>query len=417
MLLHYCSGKRKLPDAAAHIVTNLAGGNLWQFVFFVLRGVHEYLFISTYMINDSAVLHFTILENPVKNILLFAAILIIGLLLKHYGAVVISRQSFRFFRRFSKNKFSEVFVEQLSAPIERLLFLIIIYTSFSQLKFPESWELAHHNEYGARWAIRALFGVAWVIVLCQLLLRGTNFFTYVLQNREEAPVSVELSNFLKELIKVLLVVLFAFAALRFVFNINITALVASLGIGGLAIALAAQDTLANLIASFIIYIDKPFKANDLVDFEGITGRIEHVGFRTTRVRTLDRSLLTVPNKKLIDAALNNVTLSESRRIKFTIGLTYNTSASQLRKIADDIKQVIANHPKTNEEYFVRFSDFNSSSLDILVLYFVASNDYADMIEVKEEINYRIMDIVHKHEATFAFPSQSVYVESLPTKAD
>ena len=252
------------------------------------------------MINDQALLDYTILENPVKNMLLFAAILLVGLLLKHYGAVVISKQSFRFFRRFSKNKFSEFFVEQLSTPIERLLFLIIIYTSFSQLKFPESWELAHHNEYGVRWAIRALFGIAWVIVLCQLFLRGTTFFTYVLQNREEAPVSVELSNFLKELIKVVLVVLFAFAALRFVFNINITALVASLGIGGLAIALAAQDTLANLIASFIIYIDKPFKANDLVDFEGITGRIEHVGFRTTRVRTLDRSLLTVPNKKLID---------------------------------------------------------------------------------------------------------------------
>jgi MscS family membrane protein len=214
---------------------------------------------------------------------------------------------------------------------------------------------------------------------------------------------------------VLLVILFVFAGLRFVFNVNITALVASLGIGGLAIALAAQDTLANLIASFIIYIDKPFKANDLVEFDGITGRIEHVGFRTTRVRTLDRSLLTVPNKKLIDAALNNVTLSESRRVRFTIGVTYGTSAEQIKAIVEEIKEVIKNHPKTNDDYFVRFSDFNSSSLDILVLYFVTSNEFADMIEVKEEVNFRIMEIVRKHGASFAFPSQSVYVEKLPEK--
>jgi MscS family membrane protein len=252
-----------------------------------------------------------------------------------------------------------------------------------------------------------------VYSVCILFLRATDFITHVLQNRSENPVSVELSNFIKEFLKVVFVVLFIFAGLRLVFAVNLTPLVASLGIGGLAIALAAQDTLANLIASFIIFIDKPFKSGDLVDFDGIRGRVEHVGFRTTRVRTLDRSLLTVPNKRLIDAAMNNVTLSPARRVTFTIGVTYKTQSHQIKAIVDDIQKVINEHPNTAEEVTVRFSDFNNSSLDILVIYFVNSNDFNIMIETKEEINYQIMQIVNKHGASFAFPSQSLYIEQMP----
>jgi MscS family membrane protein len=353
------------------------------------------------------------MENSLFAIFKFVAILLLGLLFKRLGAKFLSNQSFRIFKKFAHNQFSEVFLELLKKPFERVITLAVIYLAFHQLKFPESWELAHHSEFGIRWMAVTVYKIFVVYHICIVFLRTTDFFTYVLQNRDEAPVSRELSNFLKELIKVMVVILFLFGGLRFVFNVNITALVASLGIGGLAIALAAQDTLANLIASFIIYIDKPFQANDLVDFDGINGRIEHVGFRTTRIRTLDRSLVTVPNKKLIDTALNNVTMSESRRIRFSIGLTYGSKPEQLKNIISEIKETITRHPKTAEEYNVRFNEFNSSSLDILVLYFVMSNDYDEMIEVKEEINFQIMNIVQKNGCSFAFPTQSLYVESLP----
>lgn len=364
---------------------------------------------------DSSVLEHQFLENSITQFLQCIAILSIGFLFKRFSAVVISKYSFRFFKHFSQNRFSEVFVELLSKPIERLLMLLILYLAFNRLHFPQSWELTHYSEFGVRWSLHAIFRTALLTVICQLFLRTTDFFTHVLQNREELPVSRELSNFLKELIKVLIVVIFLFAGLRFVFNINITALVASLGIGGLAIALAAQDTLTNLLGSFVIYLDKPFKNGDLVEFDGISGRIEHVGFRSTRVRTLEQSLVTVPNKKIIDSALNNVTLSESRRVRFNIALTFNTSPEQLSKIIEDVKSVIQKHPKTGEDYYVRFNEITSNSLDILVLYFVKSNDFAVMIETKEEINFNIMNIVQQHGATFAYPTQSLYVEKLPVK--
>ncbi len=358
---------------------------------------------------DSGLLQMEIMGNPAKQYLYCLGILLLGILFKRFGATFLSKQSFRIFKQFSHNQFSEVFVDLLRKPIEQLLLLLILYLAFNRLSFPNNWELVPDTQYGLRWFIDAVYGIALFVVVCKILLKATDFFSYVLQNREESPVSKELSNFLKELIKVVIVVLCVFAGLRFVFDVNITALVASLGIGGLAVALAAQDTLANLLGSFVIYLDKPFKVGDLIEADGISGRIEHVGFRTTRIRTLEKSLLTVPNKKLIDTALNNITLSESRRVRFNLGLTYNSKPQQITGIIDDIKQVIAEHPDTSEDFVVRFSDFDTSSLNILVVYFVQSNEYDIMIKAKEEINLQIMNIVEQRGCEFAFPTQTVHL--------
>jgi MscS family membrane protein len=183
-----------------------------------------------------------------------------------------------------------------------------------------------------------------------------------------------------------------------------------LGIGGLAIALAAQDTLANLIGSFIIYLDKPFKVGELVELGEIRGVVEKIGFRTTRIRTMDKSLLIVPNKKIVDSNLNNISQSNQRRVKFSIGLTYQSSSTAILNIIEDVKEAIQlETPLTAEEMTVRFSDFDSSSLSLLIIYYVNSNEYDLMVEVKERINVRIMDIVAKHGCSFAYPTQTVFV--------
>jgi MscS family membrane protein len=271
----------------------------------------------------------TFLDNRLYDILLFSVILLLGLLLKRFGAKFLSRQSFRIFKSFSSNQFSEVFIELLRKPVEQLITVLVIYFAFERLNFPQDWNLAPVDKIGVRMLLLVVWQIAFFVAFCRILLKATDFFTHVLINRESFPISPELGNFLKELIKVIIVILCVFAALRVIFHINITALVTSLGIGGLAVALAAQDTLANLLGSFIIYLDKPFKAGDLIEAGEIKGRVEHVGFRTTRIRTLEKSLLTVPNKKLIDVALNNITLSDARRVKFELGLTYSSKSEQI----------------------------------------------------------------------------------------
>lgn len=348
-----------------------------------------------------------ILENPVTDIILFAVILLVGLLFKRFGANVLSRQSFKMVKAFSHNQFSEVFVDLLKRPIEQLLFLLIIYFAFDRLSFPESWHLRPASEYGVRWFILMVWQLLFFTSIARVLLRLTDFFTFVLINRAESPVSAELANFLKELIKVVLVILCIFTGLRIIYHVNITALVASLGIGGLAVALAAQDTLGNLLGSFIIYLDKPFKAGDHVTTNDIDGIIEHVGFRTTRIRTPEKSLLTVPNKKLIDTPLNNITLSEGKRVQLDLGLTYSTTSAQIVAIMEDIKAVLKDHPQIMPEPTVRFTAFEVSALNIMVVYFVNGNDGALMLTVKEEINLKIMGIIEANGSAFAFPTRTI----------
>ncbi|MBP9690121.1 MAG: mechanosensitive ion channel family protein [Bacteroidia bacterium] len=348
-------------------------------------------------------------DNKIKDLILFAVILIAGLLFKRYIARVLSKQSFRIFKSFSKDQFGDEFLALLRKPIEQFITIIVIYFAFEKLNFPSSWNLISIDKIGIRWLLFAAWQIWFIVVICKILLRTTDFFTHVLINRESFPITPELGNFVKELIKVLIVILCLFIGLRIVFHVNITALVASLGIGGLAVALAAQDTLANLLGSFIIYLDKPFKAGDLIEAGNIKGRIERVGFRSTRIRTIEKSLLTVPNKKLIDDALNNITLSEARRVMFELGLTYSSTSAQILQIINDINLIIKSHELISDDCTVRFTDFSTSSLNILVIYFVKSNDFDVMIRVKEEINIQIMGIIEKHGCDFAFPTQTLFV--------
>lgn len=351
------------------------------------------------------------LENSLKNIVLFAVILGLGLIFKRMLALVLSRQSFRIFKSFSHDQYREVFIGLLRKPIEQFILILVIYFSFEHLKFPESWHLVPVTEFGIRKICLITWQIMFFTTFTRIILRGTDFFTFVLVHRENSSISLELGNFLKDLIKVIIVILMIFAGLRIIFDVNLTAMVASLGIGGLAVALAAQDTLGNLLGSFVIFIDKPFKVGDFVKTTDIEGTVEHVGFRTTRVRTADKSLLTIPNKKLIDVPLNNITLSETRRVRFELGLTYSCTSEQIRAVIDDIKNILKQSEMVGETTIVRFVDFGPSSLNILVVFFVESNEYDVMIETKEKINFEIMKIVEKHGCEFAYPTQTLYLKN------
>lgn len=352
----------------------------------------------------------TFLGNPLREYIICASIIIAALTLKRFGATFLSRQSFKLFKKLSGGRKSEELVVLVRKPFEQLLTLIMLYLAFDRLDFPAEWGFDPVSEFGVRMVLHRVWLIAMFVIGTRIFLRATDYFAYLLSHREESPFSPELAGFIKELIKVLIIVLMVFAGLRFIFDVNITALVASLGIGGLAVALAAQDTLANLLGSFIIYLDKPFKTGDYIEAGEIKGTIEHVGFRTTRVRTLEKSLLTVPNKKLIDTALNNISMSEARRVRFSLTLTYKSKPDQILHIIDDIKRELDAHPKIQENPTVRFTDFDSSSLNILVNYFVHGHEYDTMIEVKEEMNVKIMRIVEQNNCEFAYPTQTVYVQ-------
>ena len=160
----------------------------------------------------------------------------------------------------------------------------------------------------------------------------------------------------------------------------------------------------------IYNVSRPFTVGDIVKVGAVTGVVEKVGFRSTRIRTFDKSIVTVPNKNIISTELDNLGARPVRRVKFNIGLTYDTSVENIKNIVNDIQKLIDDHPLTNQDGRVRFLNFGASSLDIMVLYYVNSPDWEDLIDAQQKINYDIIDIVNKYNCEFAFPSTSVYIE-------
>lgn len=189
---------------------------------------------------------------------------------------------------------------------------------------------------------------------------------------------------------------------------------AGLGVGGLAVALAAQQTLANLLGSLIIMFEKPFAVGHFVKVQGIEGTVENVGFRSTRIRTFHNSLVTIPSSQLVNSTIDNMELREYRQVKAILNLTYDTPIEKIEGFVEGIKQLLETHPDTRKDNIqVFFYDFGPHSLDILMNFFLQVPDRAAELNERQRI---LMDILRLAETTgvhFAFPTQTLHIESLP----
>jgi MscS family membrane protein len=187
---------------------------------------------------------------------------------------------------------------------------------------------------------------------------------------------------------------------------------AGLGVGGLAVALAARDSLANLLGSLLIMIEKPFRVGHSVRVSGGEGTVEDVGFRSTRIRTPDNSLISIPNNNVVNATVENLSLRGMRRQRFLIQVTYDTPREKLEELMAGIKQLITDHPLTNRTNFnVRFNDFAEGSLNILVYFHIETTDYSAELAAREDILLRIMDLAKQLGIDFAFPTRTLLIET------
>jgi MscS family membrane protein len=221
--------------------------------------------------------------------------------------------------------------------------------------------------------------------------------------------------FISKILRFILIAL-AINVIADIWAIPIQGFITGLGLGGLAFALAAKDAAANIIAGIFIILDKPFTIGDWVSIDNLEGTIESISFRITKIRTFDEAIITVPNSKLANEPLTNFSRRGKRRINFNLGVTYGTSSEKLQSCVDNIRNMIVNHPQVNKEtIFVRFDKFSTSSLDIFIYFFVDTTALAEYLKIKENINFNIIEILEKEEVSMAFPSTSIYVESLPDK--
>ena len=358
-------------------------------------------------------LNYEFLGNSVTEYLYFLSSFLIGLLLIIPFRHFISKLLFRLFGKYNNEDDNKKFNSLLKKPLQYFLTLLVLYFSVQFISLPEFLSSTKDGDFNLVLYLGKGFNLLLLITIFWTINRSIDFVGFKLKNNAsetESKVDDQLIPFAIDIAKVLTIVLGVVMILGNVFDVNVTALVTGLGIGGVAFALASKESLENLLGSFTIFFDKPFTVGDTVTLGGVTGTVEKVGFRSTRIRTFDKSVVTVPNKNIISTELDNLGARPVRRVKFNIGLTYETSVENIKNIVDDIQKLIDDHPMTNQDGRVRFLNFGASSLDIMVLYYVDSPDWEVLIDAQQKINFQIIDIVNKYKCEFAFPSTSVYIE-------
>lgn len=199
---------------------------------------------------------------------------------------------------------------------------------------------------------------------------------------------------------------------------DVSGFIAGLGLGGLAFALAAQDAAKNIFGGIVILLDKPFAVGDWIMTPSVEGTVEEMTFRSTKVRTFANALVTVPNAVVANEAITNWTRMQKRRVSFHLGVTYTTPREKMQTCVKRIQELLENNAEVHPDtIFVRFDQFNNSSLDIFIYYFTNTIVWGEFMAVKEEINFKIMEILEEEGVSVAFPSRSIYFENQLKKAE
>ena len=279
-----------------------------------------------------------------------------------------------------------LFLDALSRPLGMAILLLGLYLAV--LSFRPSARIAGATGMAGS----VLFGLA----LTWLMLRLVDVFMRLLQqwtSRTDSTLDDQLVPLIGRAAKVAVGILAALMILQN-FGYSVSGLIAGLGVGGLAVALAAQKTLADLFGSIMLLVDRPFVLGDWIRSPdgSIEGVVERIGFRSTRIRTFDQTLITIPNSRLADFVIDNVTLRPARRVWMTVRVPYRSTAEQMREIIRRIEAILRAHPEVDQESFlmVKFTDFGEYSREIMVYYFTVPTGWVDHLRIREEVNFRIV---------------------------
>lgn len=304
------------------------------------------------------------------------------------------------------NKLDETLIKALREPVSFVPVVLGVFFAFDYLDLRGTLAMIGNN------ITRSLI----IILLFWGFYRMVEPLSFLLGRVERVFTSAMVSWLIKA-IKVLIAFLGAATILE-LWGIEIGPILAGLGLFGVAVALGAQDLFKNLIAGLLILVERRFSIGDWVRVDGVVeGTVESIGFRSTSIRRFDLAPVYVPNAQMSDGAVTNFSRMTHRRVYWVIGVEYRTTVDQLKFIRDEIERYIVESgdfvPKEKSSLFVRIDSFNASSIDILLYCFADTRAWGRWLEIKEQLAYRIMNIIKESGTGFAFPSQSLYIESLP----
>ena len=351
------------------------------------------------------------LDNPIKSYCVVAAIILLVFILKRYFSRYIASLLFRLFHRIWKNVAKQNFIDLVVEPLEWFLSILMAVFAIDKLNFPAAWQ---YKIYGhAIDDILTRLGIGIIIVsFTWFMLRIIDFIALVLENNAAITTDKtddQLVIFFRDFLKVIVGIIGLLLLVKACFNQPIGNLLTSLSIVGAAVALAAKESLENLIASFIIFFDKPFTAGDSVKANNITGTVERIGLRSTRIRTADKTLVTIPNKLMVDSVVDNLSMRTQRRAEIKLEIAADTSWQKTAQLITILKAALAAQIPQLILPTVFLKEINKSGITIIAEYFTAPATMDEFDNLKQEVNLAIKKILEAEEIGFAPNAVSITV--------
>ncbi|MEA2111992.1 MAG: mechanosensitive ion channel family protein [Campylobacterota bacterium] len=299
----------------------------------------------------------------------------------------------------TKNEFDDLVVDMIEEPFVFALIIIGIWYSLQTLNLHPVAEALIAKAY----YVLIIFNIAWTVT--RLIDAIIQKYVLPLVKDSDSKLDDQLIPVVRKGIKVSIWIIAILVALNNA-GYDVGAVLASLGIGGLAFALAAKDTIANLFGSFTIFVDKPFTIGDRVILQGYDGFVEEIGLRSTRLRTLTGRMITLANSTVADSSIENVTSEPSRKITLHLGLTYDTDETQIEHALELLKTIAQSNESVLENYSVAFTAFNDFALNVRFIYYIEKG--ASIGDVQTAINLQILKQFNANKLEFAFPTQTIY---------
>ncbi len=302
----------------------------------------------------------------------------------------------------TETKYDDIVIELLRGPVKVVAFVIFLHIGLGVFDWPARAE-------------KIISRVMIIVVACSItyvVLKVVDVLLGVWRDKfvtaEDKAFAGNIFPILRKTLKIAVVIAAALLTAENI-DMHVTSLLAGLSIGGLALGLAAQDTVANLFGAVSIFLDKPFRIGDVVKVEGVQGNVERIGLRSTRVRNPDGHLVTIPNKTMGNAIITNITRRPSIRTEFNIGLTYDTTPEKVKRATQILEEIYRAHPKTGE-LVISFNKFADSSPNIFVVHVWKGTENPEYFAGMQELNLEIKRRFDAEKIEFAFPTQTVHVK-------
>lgn len=344
-----------------------------------------------------------ILSNSIKSYLVVFGIFVFALIVKRIVSRFFAGLIYTWIVKNNHSELRKSQLHRLVVPIEQFLVFLVVVIALYELKFPAVWNV-HLFKLSLQQVIESITKLFFIILFIRVCLRTLEFVAKILEEKAKATQDLsddQLVLFFRDFFKVILYIVGLLLILHYVFNENIGNLVTSLSIVGAAIALSMRESLENIIASFIIFFDKPFTVGDLVKVNNFTGTIEKIGLRSTRIRTQEKTYISVPNKQMVDTIVDNISLRTERKIEMDLQLSVHTSANAIASFCTYLRVMIQKEAGVLHAVVYLAESGRQAHIIHAEIYVSVAMEINAFQMLRERVNLSSIEYANEHQIVFA----------------